>query len=214
MATSLGTKSDSTTKALVGGIIILLVLLSWLIYQKLDLAREPIEPGPVIVHQVREVSELTTAMFEMDTVVPISEKWGLSESKLLYIAHGSVRVGVELEKFQADDVQVKGSEIIVTLPPLQVLDSKLDLDHSSVYAYDRGFLGWGPDVVNLQAQAQREALRKVEESACQGWLIKVASDRVQKTVDHLLTQALGDRGYKVTVESQPPSEGSCIKSNV
>lgn len=47
----------------------------------------------------------------------------------------------------------------VTLPTLKVLDSKLDLEHSKVYSYDQGFLGWGPDVVNLQAQAQREAIK-------------------------------------------------------
>ena len=113
----------------------------------------------LIVSQVRDVSELTTAMFEMDAVVPVSDKRliiadiPIAESKLLYVAHGNVRVGVELSKFQADDVQIEGDKISVTLPALKVLDSKLDLEHSSVYSYNRGLLGWGPDVVNLQGQA-------------------------------------------------------------
>jgi hypothetical protein len=91
----------------------------------------------------------------------------------------------------------------------------LTIDHSRVYSYDRGFLGWGPDVVNLQAQAQREAIRKVEEAACQKWLIKTASDRVQKTVEHLLSQVLKDRGYReIIVKAQLPSEGSSSSSQV
>jgi hypothetical protein len=65
-------------------------------------------------------------MFEMDAVVPVSEKGFLAESKVLYIAHGNVRVGVDLSEFQADDVQVEADKITVTLPPLKVLDSKLD----------------------------------------------------------------------------------------
>ena len=156
-------------------------------------------------------------MFEMEAVVPVSEKGkgGIIESKLLYIAHGNVRVGVDLSEFQADDVQVEGDKISVTLPALKVLDSKLDLEHSSVYSYDRGFLGWGPDVMNLQGQAQREAIKKVEEAACQNWLLKTASDRVEKTVEHLLSQVLKDRGYReIIVKAQPPSEGSCSRAQV
>lgn len=67
-------------------------------------------------------------------------------------------------------------------------------------------------MVNLQAQAQREAIKKVEAAACQSWLIKIASDRVQQTVKHLLGQILN--GYEITVKTQLSSEGSCVKSNV
>jgi hypothetical protein len=115
-----------------------------------------------------------------------------------------------LSQFQADDVQVEGNKVTVTLPPLKILGSNLDLEHSSVYSYSRGFLGSGPDVVNLQTQAQREALRRVEEAACRNWLMKMAGERVQKTVEHLLSQVLKDRGYReIIVKAQLPSEGSC-----
>lgn len=207
-----------------GIIVLLLVVVLWLAYQVIHItntSKDLVDPGSLIVRQVRDVSELTTAMFEMDAVVPVSDKRitiadiPIAESKLLYIAHGNVRVGIDLSEFQADDVQVEGDKISVTLPALKVLDSKLDLDHSTVYSYNRGFLGWGPDVVNLQGQAQREAIKKVEEAACQTWLIKTASDRVEKTVEHLLSQVLKDRGYReVIVKAQLPAEGSCSKSQV
>ncbi len=210
--------SNLVSKVLTGVVAILLIVVLWLAYQlnQTTASTKVIEdPGTLIVRQVRDVSELTTAMFEMDTVVPVSEKGRITNSKLLYIAHGNVRVGVDLREFQADDVQVEGDKITVTLPPLKVLDSKLDLEHSSVYSYDRGLLGFGPDVVNLQAQAQREALKKVEEAACQSWLLKTASDRVQKTVEQLLSQVLKDRGYKDIIVNAPlPAEGSCATSNV
>ena len=206
------------SKALAGIIVVSLIVGLWLAYQIIQItspSKALVDPGSLIVRQVRDVSELTTAMFEMDAVVPVSDKRLNIESKLLYIAHGNVRVGVDLSEFQADDVQVEGDTISVTLPALKVLDSKLDLEHSSVYSYDRGFLGWGPDVVDLQGQAQREAVKKVEEAACQTWLIKTASDRVEKTVEHLLSQVLKDRGYReIIVKAQPPSEDSCSKAHV
>lgn len=212
------------SKVLTGVAVLLLIVVLGLAYQVIQItstSKALADPGSLIVRQVRDVSELTTAMFEMDAVVPVSETGltivniPITKSKLLYIAHGNVRVGVDLSEFQADDVQVEGDKISVTLPALKVLDSKLDLDHSSVYSYDRGLLGWGPDVVDLQGQAQREAIKKVEEAACQSWLIKTASDRVEKTVEHLLDQVLKDRGYReIIVKAQPPSEGSCLRVNV
>lgn len=212
------------SKVLAGIVVVSLIVGLWLAYQIIQItstSKDPVDPGSLIVRQVRDVSELTTAMFEMDAVVPVSETGPiivnipLTKSKLLYIAHGNVRVGVDLSEFQADDVQVERDKITVTLPALKVLDSKLDLDHSKVYSYDRGILGWGPDVVNLQGQAQREAVKKVEEAACQDWLIKTASDRVEKTVEHLLSQVLKDRGYReIIVKAQPPSEGSCSRVHV
>ncbi|MEJ1938400.1 DUF4230 domain-containing protein, partial [Nostoc sp. NIES-2111] len=127
----------------------------------------------------------------------------------LYIAHGNVRVGVNLNEFQEKNVQTEGNNITVTLPPLKILDSKLDLEHSNVYSYDRGFFMLGPDVVKLQEQAQREAIHKVEQAACKGWLIEEATERVEKTVESLLALLLKDTQYKANVKTQLPVEGSC-----
>lgn len=205
-------RSLPIAKILSGLIALLLLVLFFLgyqIFQLKSLSSEIQNPSSLIVRQVREVSELTTATFEMETVVPVSEKGRVLQSKLLYIAHGNVRVGVDLGEFTAESVRVDGQTITVNLPPLKILDSKLDLEHSSVYSYDRGFLGWGPDVVDLQTQAQRQALKKVEEAACQDWLIKAASDRVQNTVKQLLDEVLKSRGYQVLVQTQ--AGGSCSR---
>ncbi|MGB3238101.1 MAG: DUF4230 domain-containing protein [Geitlerinemataceae cyanobacterium] len=210
MITNSIANSKLLTKVLSGLIVLLLVIiliLGYRVARSNPASGELQNPSSLIVRQVREVSELTTATFEMETVVPVSEKGRILESKLLYIAHGNVRVGVDLGEFTADSVQVENETITVNLPPLKILDSKLDLEHSSVYSYDRGLLGWGPDIVDLQTQAQRQALQKVEEAACQDWLIKAASDRVQKTVEHLLSEVLEPRGYQVIVNTR--SGGSC-----
>jgi hypothetical protein len=203
---------NTISKVLAGGIAILLMLVLWLTYQvftPLDRVDLLVDPRSLIVQQVTDVSELATAIFETEIVIPVSEKGIVLESKLLYIAHGTVRVGVDLSEFKDDDVQIEENKITVTLPPLKVLDSKLDLNHSKVYTYDRGFLGWGPDVVKLQEQAQRDALMRVEEASCQNWLIKSASDRVQQTVERLLNLVLSSKGYKITVRTQIPPDGSC-----
>ncbi|MGA7935273.1 MAG: DUF4230 domain-containing protein [Kovacikia sp.] len=177
-----------------------------------------VQPAPkvdvqsVVIQQVRNASELTTAVFTMEAVVPTSQDssvggFVLGTTKLLYIAHGQVQAGVDLSKLTSSNVQVAGDRIQIQLPPPEILDSKIDVSRSSVYDYNRGMLGLGPDVApQLQALAQQEALKKIVSAACNDGLLTKASDRAKLVVSQLLTTA----GYKtVTVEVQPPSPEVC-----
>ncbi|PSB26955.1 DUF4230 domain-containing protein [Stenomitos frigidus] len=166
----------------------------------------------VVVQQVRGVSELTTAVFTMQAVVPTSQDatfngFVIGTTKLLYIAYGEVRAGVDLHSLTPANVQVTGSSMQIQLPPPQLLDRKIDVGRSTVYDYSRGTLGLGPDVAPaLQALAQQEALKKIVEAACTDGVLEKANDRAKLAVTQLLTTA----GYQnVTVTTQPPSSGNC-----
>jgi len=166
----------------------------------------------MVVQQVRNASELTTAIFTMETVVPASRDrtiggYVVGKTTLLYIAYGEVRAGVDLSDLKPEDVQLNGDTTILRLPPPQILDSKIDVSRSKVYDYDRGFLGLGPDAApELQDLAQRQTLDKVVASACANGILQSASDRAKMTVSQLLMTA----GYqKLIVENQPPLIDSC-----
>lgn len=176
------------------------------------------EPPPkvdirsMVVQQVRGASELTTAVYSMESVVPTSRErtvggYVIGKTTLLYIAHGEVRAGVDLGTLQTEDVQVLGNSITLRLPPPKILDSKIDVNRSKVYDYDRGFLGLGPDVApELQELAQRETLMKVVETACTDGVLQSANDRAKAVVSQLLTTA----GYtQFTVATQIPNPDTC-----
>jgi hypothetical protein len=179
----------------------------------------PAQPEPqvdvrsVVVQQLRGASELTTAIFAMEAVVPTRSDrtlagYVIGSTNLLYIAYGEVRAGVDLAELTAADIQVIGdSAIQVTLPPAKILDSKIDLSKSNVFDYSRGFLGLGPDVApELQEKAQQEALIKIEEAACQENLLAEANRRAEVTVGQLLATA----GFEtVTVTTQPLTNSAC-----
>jgi hypothetical protein len=173
---------------------------------------ETVASRAIIVKQVRDVSELTTAIFETEDVIDISRKEGITESKLIYIAHGSVRVGIDLGEFQDSDVQVEGKKVTVSLPVLKVLDTKLDVNQSRLYDYNKGFLSLGPDLVKLQESALRESIRKIEQASCKEWLMKTANERVQQTAQSFLNQLLNNKGYTVSVKIQIPSDDTCPKN--
>jgi len=167
----------------------------------------------LVLQQVREASELTTAAFTMQAVVPTEQDATLGgfvvgKTKLLYIAHGEVKAGVDLSQITARNVQVSADAIQIQLPPAQVLDKKIDVNRSQVYDYNRGMLGLGPDVgTDLQSLAQQEALKKITAAACEEGLLQKASDRARFVVTQLLTTA----GYKsVTVNAQPTPVEACL----
>jgi hypothetical protein len=170
----------------------------------------------LVVQQVRGASELTTAVYSMESVVPTSRErtlggYVIGKTTLLYIAHGEVRAGVDLATLQPEDVQALGPNLTLRLPPPKVLDSKIDVNRSKVYDYDRGFMGLGPDVApELQELAQRETLAKIVETACTDGLLQSANDRAKLAVSQLLATA----GYsEITVETQPPAADACLLPN-
>jgi hypothetical protein len=166
----------------------------------------------IVVRQVSGASELTTAVFSMESVVPTRQdmklgNYTVGSTTLLYIAYGEVRAGVDLKDLKADNVQIVNDTIQLQLPPPRILDSKIDVNRSSVYDYNRGFLGLGPDVApQLQTIAQRETLKKIVSAACSQGVLKQANDRAELVVEKLLNTA----GYKqVQVKTQPPAPGTC-----
>lgn len=175
-------------------------------------ARPEIDTSTLIIRQVRSASELTTAVFAMEAVVPTRKdrklgKLVVGSTTLLYIAHGEVRAGVDLSQLNPEDVIISEQSVQIQLPPPQILDSKIDVHRSQVYDYNRGFLNLGPDAApQLQTLAQRETLEKIVATACEKGLLEEANERAELTVSQLLATA----GFAtVEVVTQQPDPQLC-----
>lgn len=175
-------------------------------------AKPEVDVRSLVVRQIRGASELTTSVFTMEAVVPTRQdrklgSYTVGSTTLLYIAYGEVRAGVDLKDLNADNVRLVNDTIQLQLPPPRILDSKIDVNRSSVYDYDRGFLGLGPDVApQLQTLAQQETLKKIVTAACNQGVLQQANDRAQLVVEKLLNTA----GYRaVEVKTQLPPPGTC-----
>lgn len=172
----------------------------------------------VVIKQVRQVSELTTAVFTMEAVVPTqsSRKLGeftIGQTNLLYVAYGEVRAGVDLEELTTADVTSSeaGRSIKLVLPPPRILGTDIDVDRSNVYDYSRGLFDLGPDTApELQELAQREAKGKIEKAACDQDILGQANDRAELVVTRLLQSA----GFEeVVVETASAANTACKSSS-
>ncbi|MEA5418490.1 DUF4230 domain-containing protein [Spirulina sp. CCNP1310] len=174
-----------------------------------------VDVGSLILTQIREASELTTAIYTLETVVPTaqSRQWAgitIGTTKLLYIAHGEVKAGIDLSQLTERDIQVSEAGITIHLPAVQILDRKIDVERSQVYDYNRGFLGLGPDAApQLQTLAQRETLQQITTAACEQGILTQAGDRAEITIIQLLTLA----GHNnITVTTAPPPDCAALVS--
>ncbi|MEM6254208.1 MAG: DUF4230 domain-containing protein [Cyanobacteria bacterium P01_D01_bin.156] len=178
---------------------------------------DKVDTRTLVVNQIQGASELTTAIFSMEAVVPTESNrtvgnYVIGKTNLLYVAHGEVRAGIDLSALSEADVRVVNTSeeqppsLTITLPAPKILDSKLDVAQSKVYDYDRGFLNLGPDrAPELQTLAQQEALQRIRQGACDQGILTMASDRARLT----LRQLLEPIGYEtLTVEVTEPESCS------
>lgn len=196
-------------------LLIILVLIGyiWISRPKPASSDTPIQN--LVIEQIQGISELTSAIVNTEQIVEKDEAnsgflW--HNRKVLYVAKGKIRIGINLNEISEDSVSVQGQTISLLLPPLRVLESELDSEKSYVYSVDTGLLPATQDILSLIRKAQLKAKTQITEAACSDWVIEAANDRIRKTVDQILNPVLKPLGYKSTVKTQPFSLTSCSAS--
>lgn len=172
-----------------------------------------IELATTIVQQIKEIEELTTAVYTMKTVVPTSAERKIGElvlatTKLVYIAHGEVRAGIDLDRLTPEQIKITSDKIQINLPPPQILDQKIDVNRSRVFDYNRGFLNLGPDFApQLQTQAQKESLKQIVHAACEQGILDIANQKAEHTLTQLLAQ---NTKQVIEIKTTSPSSQACL----
>lgn len=203
----------------IGSINLIIFLIIFSIWQASDRAVSFVgslfKPQPVelklddstaIVERLQNIQELTTTVQTIEKIVPTSAERKIGDlpiatTRLLYIARGEIRAGIDLGELSERDIALDRHSIEIDLPAAKILDSKIDVENSRVYDYNRGFLNLGPDVApQLQTLAQRNTLTEIATTACQEGIINSANIRAQESIFQLLTNL----GYEeVTVNITP-----------
>jgi len=162
-----------------------------------------------ILERIKNVNELHTGIASVQTIVANSQGkrvcgWEIGSTKLLYVAVGVVRAGINLADLKPEDVIADGTHIRVRLPVAKVIDSKIDVEKS--YCYDvRRSLVMSPDAIGLQEDAQRKALGEITAAAVKCGVIEMATTQAKNILTSLLEMA-GFDSVDITF-SQPAPDG-------
>lgn len=146
-----------------------------------------------VIKEMRSLQRLETASFTIEKIIDGGTSGGLFQQllfgdKILLIAHGQVIAGFDLSQISEKDIEVSGDSVSITLPKPQILVTTLDNTQTKVYDRTRGLLN--PGDKDLESKAREAAQNSIRDAACQGDILKQASDNARKQITAFLS-ALG-----------------------
>lgn len=134
-------------------------------------------PDPVTyINEIRALARLETIQYSVEKVVTAEMGTGTFEflfgDKLLFIAHGTVIAGIDLQKLQPDDMRYENGVLTVRLPPAEIFIAALDNEKSRIYQRDTGLLSQ-PDV-NLETSVRQIAEQEILKAALEDGILEQA----------------------------------------
>ncbi|MEX2143546.1 MAG: DUF4230 domain-containing protein [Anaerolineales bacterium] len=134
-------------------------------------------PDPItIIHSVRSLARLETIQYSVEKVIVAESGQGpfgfLFGDRLLFIAHGMVLAGVDVEKLTPADLRVEGGVLYVTLPKAEVFIAALDNERSYIYDRDQGIFPRGNET--LETEARRAAEQEILNAALEDGILEQA----------------------------------------
>lgn len=151
-------------------------------------------PDPVtIIHQVRSLARLETIQYSVEKVITAETNQGIFKDlfgdRLLFVAHGVVLAGIDLNQITQEDFSMQGQVLTVQLPAAEIFLTTLDNDKSYVYDRQTGLLTHGD--IQLETTARQAAEDEILKAALADGILNQA----QQNGENYLERLLHDLGY-------------------
>ena len=159
-------------------------------------------PDPItVIYQIRSLARLETIQYSVEKVITAETGPGVFEAlfgdRLLFVAHGIVLAGVDLEKLGPQDMYLQDGVLYVHLPDAEIFIATLDNQKSYVYNRDTGLLRHGD--VNLETTARQAAEVEIRNAAIEDGILNQAS----KNAENFMYRLMRDLGYPEVIFIKP-----------
>jgi hypothetical protein len=139
-----------------------------------------------VLRQVQTLSQLVTVKYVMEKVVVLEDVKWFGENRVLLVAHGIVKAGVDFSQLKPEDVKVSGSNVTLRLPPAQITDTYLDEHQTRIIERTTGLLRLFDK--DLEQTARQRAVEDIRRGARTAGILKDADERAQAQVRNLFQQ--------------------------
>jgi hypothetical protein len=135
-----------------------------------------------VIRQVQTLADLVTVKYVVEKVVILNAppestlgQFVQGDNRVLLLAHGVVKAGIDLRQLTPADVSVSGKSIRIQLPPAQITDAYLDDRLTKVIDWKQGFLrSFDKD---LEQTARQMAVDDVRRAARSDGILNEATQR-------------------------------------
>ena len=150
-------------------------------------------PDPVTyISEIRALARLETIQYSVEKVITAEIGQGsfgfLFGDKLLFVAHGIVIAGIDMEKIQPGDMQLANGVLQVRLPPAEIFVATLNNEKSYVYDRNTGILT--KSVQDLETLARQAAEMEILKAANEDGILEQAQGNAELFL-YKFFQALG-----------------------
>jgi hypothetical protein len=165
-------------------------------------------PDPVtIVLEIRDLARLETASYSMQKVVTAERNnqllWGAFGETLIFVAHGEVIAGVDLQKVRREDLVVMDqTTVMVLLPEAEVFIATLDNERSRVVDRRTGLFVRAD--AQLETAVRQVAEAEILEAALEAGILDMANENAQRYLRSFL-EGLGFENVIFTPTTPPPA---------
>ena len=142
------------------------------------------ENTSTVIRQLQTLADLVTVKYVVEKVViydaPPETTLGQfvqGNNRVLLLAHGIVKAGIDLKSFTPADVAISGKSIRLHLPSAQITDAYLDDNQTRVIDWKQGFLrSFDKD---LEQTVRRIAVDDIRRAARTDGILNEATQRAQ-----------------------------------
>jgi hypothetical protein len=153
---------------------------------------------PSVVVQIQSLSDLVTVKYVIEKVIfaetpkttTIDQLLPGRDDKIILLAHGIVKAGVNLSRVNSEDVETSDQTIRITIPQATLTDQYLDENATQVLDRRTGLLRTYD--LKLEQQARQEAVAQIARAARQSGIEREANERARQQ----LTTFFKSLGYK------------------
>jgi hypothetical protein len=155
-------------------------------------------PDPVTyINEVRALARLETIQYSIEKVITGETGGGTFQAlfgdKILFVGHGTVIAGIDMEKLQPEHMRFENGVLTVRLPPAEIFIATLDNEKSYVYDRETGILA-KPDV-NLETLVRQRAEEEIRGAALEDGILEQA----QLNAEAYLFKFFAALGYPNTI---------------
>jgi hypothetical protein len=150
-------------------------------------------PDPVTyINEVRALARLETIQYSVEKVVTVEVGQGVYSfafgDRVLFVGHGTVIAGIDMEKIQPSDMRFENNVLYVRLPPAEIFVATLNNDKSYVYDRETGLLRDADPT--LETLARQSAEDEILRAALEDGILEQAQSNAEAYLFRFFT-ALG-----------------------